>query len=154
MDEQTVKTIEWSRRHSKHKTCNLKYNRISLWSKTAGKLGFCSCITDGPTEGWTDGPMVRRMDPLIDMCSWWMHLKTRLKISSQMVHKFREKKIGIDRFLTCARTISIHLPVGKSVSQSASYFFGILAFSSHCSCPNALATFSRSLWASEFAQNW
>ena len=30
-------------------------NMISPWSKTAGKLGFCTGITDGRTDGPTNG---------------------------------------------------------------------------------------------------
>ena len=37
--------------------------RISLWLKTDEKRGFCTCVTDGPTDGRTDGPT----NPLIEM---------------------------------------------------------------------------------------
>ena len=41
---------------------HLSQYRISSWSKTAEKRGFCTCVTDGHTVGWMDG----WTDPLIE----------------------------------------------------------------------------------------
>ena len=36
--------------------------RISPWPKTAEKRGFCTGVTDGPTDRQTDGQTDRRTD--------------------------------------------------------------------------------------------
>ena len=45
--------------------------RISPWPKTAEKRGFCTGVTDrptnGPTDRWTDRPTDGRTNPLIEM---------------------------------------------------------------------------------------
>ena len=48
--------------------------RISPWPKTAEKRGFCTGVTDRPTDGRTDrrtdGPTNQRTRPLIEMRRW------------------------------------------------------------------------------------
>ena len=41
--------------------------RSSSWPKTAKKRGFCTCITDGEMDGWTNGRTEGQTDPLIEM---------------------------------------------------------------------------------------
>ena len=48
---------------------HLFYYRISPWLKTAEKKCFFTCVTDIPSD--------RQTDPLIEMHSRRMHLKTR-----------------------------------------------------------------------------
>ena len=53
--------------------------RISPWPKTAEKRGFCTCVTDIPTDGRMDGRTDGRTDPVIEMHSWRTHLKKMKK---------------------------------------------------------------------------
>ena len=88
MDEQTDETTKKLGRLGIMLVDHLFQSRISPWPKTVEKRGFCTCVTDGPTDRRTD----RRTDGRTDRPSYrdvflWTHLKIRLSRVDREIEK-------------------------------------------------------------------